>query len=101
MPRGRDKATLRHPVRSPSPVQGGNVMTSSSRALIERSIPFLAEVRNRTAGPELESWLNRTHGPGSSLWDDLAAMVTDGVESGWAANIEVVGPNYRRSRIAE
>jgi hypothetical protein len=76
-------------------------MTSRSRALIERSIPFLAEVKNRTAGPELESWLNQTYGPGSSLWDDLAEMVSDGVRDGWAANIQVDGPGYRRSRIAE
>ncbi|SNR35608.1 DUF4863 family protein [Actinomadura mexicana] len=76
-------------------------MEPSARALVERSIPFLSEVRNRTAGPDLEAWLNTTHGPGSSLWDDLAGMVTDGVEAGWAANIEVDGPDYRRSRIAE
>ncbi|WP_028923598.1 DUF4863 family protein [Pseudonocardia acaciae] len=74
---------------------------SSSRELIERSIPFLEEVKNRTAGAELESWLNRTHGPGSPLHDDLARIIADGVAAGWAANVEVDGPNYRRSRIAD
>jgi hypothetical protein len=69
--------------------------------LIERSIPFLEEVKNRTPGDELEIWLNETYGPGTPLYDDLAGMITDGVRDGWAANIEVDGPNYRRSRIAE
>jgi hypothetical protein len=27
-------------------------------------------------------------------------MVTDGVRDGWAANIELDGPKYRRSRLA-
>ena len=28
-------------------------------------------------------------------------MITEGVRDGWAANIEVDGPNYRRSRLAD
>ncbi|MQY40208.1 hypothetical protein SRB17_82390 [Streptomyces sp. RB17] len=72
------------------------------QALIERSIPFLAEVRNRTAGDDLESWLNTTYGPDSELYQDLARLIRIGVlEEGWAANIEVDGPRYRRSLIAE
>jgi hypothetical protein len=74
---------------------------SSSSELIERSVPFLAEIKNRTAGAELESWLNQTYGPGSALYEDLARIITDGVAQGWAANVEVDGPNYRRSRIAD
>lgn len=76
-------------------------MGATPEALIERSIPFLDEIKNRTAGAELEEWLNRTHGPGSELWDQLAALITEGVADGWAANIEVDGPHYRRSRLAE
>ena len=72
-----------------------------SQALIDRSIPFLDEVKNRTAGGELEVWLNENYGPGTELYDDLARMITEGVADGWAANIEVDGPNYRRSRIAD
>src|SRR5262249_10368798 len=68
--------------------------------LIERSIPFLAEIRNRTPGNELESWLNTTHGPQTPLFGDLARLVTAGVQEGWAANVEIAGPNYRRSLIA-
>lgn len=69
--------------------------------LIDRSIPFLEEVKNRTAGEALDVWLNETYGPGTELYDDLARLITEGVKDGWAANIEVDGPNYRRSRIAE
>ncbi|KAF0966352.1 MULTISPECIES: DUF4863 family protein [unclassified Rhodococcus (in: high G+C Gram-positive bacteria)] len=71
-----------------------------SQALIDRSIPFLDEVKNRTAGGELEGWLNTNYGPGTELYDDLARMITEGVNDGWAANVELDGPKYRRSRIA-
>jgi hypothetical protein len=74
---------------------------TTAQELIDRSIPLLNEVKNRTAGGELETWLNENCGPGSSVYDDLARMITDGVRDGWAANIEVDGRKYRRSRIAE
>ncbi|MFI5610267.1 DUF4863 family protein [Amycolatopsis sp. NPDC051903] len=76
-------------------------MSATPEDLIERSIPFINEVKNRTAGVELETWLNQHRGPGSELWDDLARIIKDGVADGWAANVEVDGPNYRRSRIIE
>ena len=69
--------------------------------LIARSIPFLHEIRNRTAGGDLEQWLNRTYGPSSSLYQDLSRLIKAGVDEGWAANQEIDGPRYRRSRIAE
>ena len=74
---------------------------TTAQELIDRSIPFLDEVKHRTAGGELETWLNTNYGPGSDLYDDLARMITDGVRAGWAANVEMDGPKYRRSRIAE
>jgi len=74
---------------------------ASAAELIGRSIPFLEEIKNRTAGAELETWLNTTYGPGTALYDDLARMISEGVRDGWAANIEVDGPNYRRSRLAD
>lgn len=74
---------------------------TTAQELIERSVPFLEEIKNRTAGGELESWLNDTYGPDSTLYQDLARMITDGVHEGWAANIEVDGRRYRRSRIAD
>lgn len=69
------------------------------RELIARSIPFLDEVKNRTAGKELEAWLNGTYGPASELYKDVARLIKLGVEEGWAANVEVDGPKYRRSLI--
>jgi len=70
-------------------------------ALIERSIPFLEEVKDMTPGTEVEQWLNRKYGPDSELFQTLARLVRKGVEDGWAANIEIDGPSYRRSRIAD
>jgi hypothetical protein len=69
--------------------------------LIQRSIPFLQEVRDMTPGADMERWLNRNYGEGSALYKDLARLIKLGIAEGWAANQEVDGPNYRRSRIAE
>jgi hypothetical protein len=80
-------------------MKGALVMTTA-QDLLDRSIPFLHEVRNRTAGADLETWLNEKYGPDSELYRDLARMITEGVRDGWAANIEVDGPAYRRGRIA-
>jgi hypothetical protein len=74
---------------------------TTAQDLIDRSVPFLDEVKSRTTGGELETWLNGTYGPGSELYDDLARMIAEGVRAGWAANVEVDGRGYRRSRIAE
>lgn len=70
-------------------------------ALIERSIPFLEEVKDMTAGTGAERWLNSKYGPHSELYQTLARLVKKGVQDGWAANVELDGPVYRRSRIAE
>ena len=81
-------------------------MTAETRiddreALIERCIPFLEEVKDMTTGTAVEQWLNRKYGPGSELYESLARLVRAGVEDGWAANVEIGGRGYRRSRIAE
>ena len=76
-------------------------MNDDREALIERSIPFLEEVKDMTAGTETERWLNDKYGPGSELYETLADLVKKGVRDGWAANVEIDGPLYRRSRIAE
>ena len=73
----------------------------SREDLIERSIPFLREVKDMTPGAKMERWLNETYGEGSGLYRDLSRLIKLGVEEGWAANQEVEGPNYRRSRILE
>jgi hypothetical protein len=69
--------------------------------LIQRCIPFLEEVKEMTPGAEVEKWLNKTHGSGSPLYDDLAQLIKAGIEEGWAANVEISGQRYRRSRIQE
>ena len=76
-------------------------MNDDREALIERSLPFLEEVKDMTAGTETERWLNDRYGPGSELYETLADLVRKGVRDGWAANVEIDGPLYRRSRIAE
>lgn len=73
----------------------------SREELIQRSIPFLREVKDMTPGAKMERWLNETYGENSALYQDLARLIKIGVEEGWAANQEVDGPNYRRSRIME
>jgi len=70
-------------------------------ALIERAIPFLEEVKDMTAGTAVERWLNEKYGPDSELYQTLSGLVKMGVQDGWAANVEIDGPTYRRSRIAE
>lgn len=69
--------------------------------LIEKCITLLDEVKDMTAGTEVEQWLNATYGPDSSLYRDLSRLVKTGVEEGWAANVEITGPHYRRSRLCE
>jgi hypothetical protein len=69
--------------------------------LIQKSIPFLQEVKDMTPNAEMEKWLNQTYGEGSALYQDLARLIKLGVEEGWAANQEVDGPDYRRSRIVD
>ena len=76
-------------------------LITDREALIERCIPFLEEVKDMTTGTEVERWLNQKYGPESELYMTLARLVKRGVADGWAANVEIEGPTYRRSRIAE
>jgi hypothetical protein len=67
--------------------------------LIEASISFLDEIKDKTPGRALEQWLNTRYGPDSGLHRELSRLIKAGVAEGWAANEEVGGLNYRRSRI--
>jgi hypothetical protein len=49
----------------------------------------------------MERWLNTHYGPDSALYQTLARLVKSGVEKGWAADVEIDGPRYRRARLAE
>jgi hypothetical protein len=73
----------------------------SREELIQRSIPFLRKIKDMTPGAEMEKWLNEKYGENSELYRDLSRLIKIGVEEGWAANQEIDGPNYRRSRIQE
>jgi hypothetical protein len=72
---------------------------SSKDQLIARCVPFLEEVKDMTAGKEAEQWLNAKYGVDSPLYKDLARLIKLGVEEGWAANVEIAGPKYRRARL--
>jgi hypothetical protein len=75
---------------------------SAKDELIERCLPFLEEIKDMTPGKEVEQWINRKYGPNSRLYKDLARLIRIGVEDeGWAANIEIDGRRYRRSRLVE
>lgn len=76
-------------------------MNTSRDELIKRSIEFLDQIKDLTPGTDVERWLNATYGPGSEVYDNLSRLIKAGVEEGWAANIEVDGRRYRRSRICE
>jgi hypothetical protein len=69
--------------------------------LIQRSIPFLQEIKDMTPGAAMEKWLNDKYGESSAIYGDLARLIKLGVQEGWAANQEIDGPNYRRSKIQE
>jgi hypothetical protein len=44
--------------------------------------------------------LNKNYGPGNPVYEDLCSLTRQGIEEGWAANIELDGPKYRRSKVA-
>lgn len=54
----------------------------------------------RTPGKDLEKYLNNHYGPGNPIYEDLCSLTRKGVEEGWAANIDIDGRHYRRSKIA-
>jgi len=76
-------------------------MTSNREELIAASLPLLAEIKDMTAGTEVERWLNARHGPGSPRYTELARLVKAGVRDGWAANVEIQGRKYRRARLCD
>lgn len=44
-----------------------DTLINEREVLIERCIPFFEEVKNMTAGPAVERWLNEKYGPESEL----------------------------------
>jgi hypothetical protein len=74
---------------------------SKKNELIARCIPLLEEIKDMTTGTEVEQWLNTRYGLQSALYEDLSRLVRIGVEEGWAADVEIAGPKYRRARLVE
>lgn len=72
---------------------------STKDELVARFIPFLKEVKDMTAGTEVEQWLNTKYGVESELYRELSRLIRLGVQDGWAAEVEIAGPRYRRSRL--
>jgi hypothetical protein len=73
--------------------------TSLKDELVARLIPLLQEVKDMTTGTKVEQWLNTKYGVQSELYKDLSRLITLGVQEGWAADIEIAGPRYRRSQL--
>ena len=73
--------------------------TSTKDELVARFIPLLQEVKDMTTSTEVEQWLNTKYGIESELYRDLSRLIILGVNEGWAADAEIAGPRYRRSRL--
>src|ERR1700754_376807 len=96
-----DMASLTSPIDLQSS-EGNEPMSpkqTSKEELVARCLPFLEEVRNMTTDPNVEQWLNTKYGVDSALYKDLARLIRLGVEEGWAADVEISGPRYRRARL--
>ncbi len=59
------------------------------------------DIRSRPLDKGLEAFLNAEYGVGTESYETLARLLKVGVEEGWAAYVEIEGPDYRRGRIAE
>lgn len=70
--------------------------THSKDELVACFIPLLREIKDMTASTEVEQWLNAKYGVESELYNNLARLIALGVREGWAADIEIAGPRYRR-----
>ncbi|WP_233838167.1 4-hydroxylaminobenzoate lyase [Paraburkholderia sp. ZP32-5] len=72
---------------------------SSKDQLVAYCLPFLEEIRDMTTSTEVEQWLNTRYGVDSELYQNLARLIRLGVDEGWAADVEIAGPQYRRARL--
>jgi hypothetical protein len=70
--------------------------------LISLCLPFLEEVKDLTTGTDVERWLNDKYGPNSTFFQEVSRLIKIGVlEEGWAADVEIAGPRYRRARMVD
>jgi hypothetical protein len=61
----------------------------------------LGDLEGRPLDAEMESRLNEHFGPQTATYRRLSELLSAGVEEGWAAYVDIQGPNYRRGRLAE
>lgn len=73
----------------------------NKKLLISRCIELFQEFKDLTPGDQVEKWLNEKYSPASEAYQELSKLVQIGVQDGWAANIEVGGQRYRRSRLCD
>ncbi len=55
-----------------------------------------AQIAGRALDSDLDAWLNREHGAGSTTYTELKAACEAGVAEGWLANREGGGVKYGR-----
>lgn len=55
------------------------------------------QLSGRPLDAGLEHWLNRHHGPGSTLYEALREMCLSGVAGGWLCEREAAGIRYGRA----
>lgn len=75
------------------------LLLTTKDQLVARLIPFLQEIKDLTMGSQVEQWLNKKYGVQSELYRDVSRLIRLAVDEGWAADVEVAGPRYRRSRL--
>jgi hypothetical protein len=71
----------------------------NAQRLVDLCGEFLSEIQDLTPSRDLEEFLNKNYGLGNKYYDGMAELVKIGIREGWAANTEIDGPNYRRSKV--
>jgi Domain of unknown function (DUF4863) len=69
-------------------------MMSAIRELVD----FIGD---RQLDQKLGEALNDTFGQGTAKYSNLVMLLRHGIEEGWACYTEILGPDYRRGRIAD
>ena len=66
---------------------------SAFRALVAT---LTRDIAGKALDPQLDAWLNQTHGTGSDSYQQLKAACIQGVEQGWLCKYEGGGLRYGR-----
>jgi hypothetical protein len=71
-------------------------MTTTPETFRAQLAAFTAALAGRPLDADLDAWLNREHGAGSTTYAGLKAACQDGVAAGWLCNREGGGIKYGR-----